>query len=120
MSTRYTTGPIPFTFGVPIPVQASLSLILGVNYGAVITTPGDLFDSQGFIDFSNTASLSAIEVLDAQGSAVPGFTVSSESGAVYPVPEPSTLALLGASALLSYALRQRAGALSPARSATRD
>lgn len=50
-------------------------------------------------NFSSTATLSGIEVVDANGNPVSGWTVSAASGTVYPVgapvPEPTTLALLG-------------------------
>ena len=46
-------------------------------------------------DFSSTATLAAIEVVDANGNVVHDVTWTSASGTIYPVPEPMTFAVLG-------------------------
>lgn len=56
-------------------------------------------NASGISDFSSTAILSGIEVYDSSGNLVSGWTVSSESGTVYPVPEPISMLVLGAGVL---------------------
>lgn len=60
----------------------------------------------GLCDFSSTLTLAGIEVRDANGNLVSGWTVTSDSGTVYPVPEPATFAIL-AGGLLALRRRRR-------------
>jgi len=75
---------LPFTFGAPLPVVTTSF------FGATVTAPddGSALTAAILADFSHTAYLSAIEVFDDQGQPVPGFAITSESGTLYPVPEP--------------------------------
>ena len=64
----------------------------------------DGMDYSGVSDFSATLTLSAIEIVDAQGNLVSGVTATSASGTRYnivtaPVPEPASFAVLGLSLL---------------------
>ena len=65
----------------------------------------------GSADFSATAVLEAILLFDASGNPVSGYTVTGESGTVYPtaapVPEPATLAALGLGAAALLRRRRR-------------
>jgi len=84
----------------------------------VVLNTFDLTDGQdysGTSDFSSTATLAGIQVVDAAGNPVTGWTVTSGSGTVYPMitpaatPEPGVTALLlGAGVPASLlALRRR-------------
>lgn len=75
-----------------------------VSYNTKDLTDGATYD--GTCDFSSTATLSQILVVDANGNPVSGVTFTSASGTVYPVPEPAPLAGLGLGALAL--LRRRA------------
>ena len=78
------------------------------------TYDGSLADGgtySGVSDFSATLSLTAIQVLDANGNPVSGVTVTSASGTKYPVnptPEPATVAALGLGALACVRRRKQA------------
>ena len=93
-----------FTYGVPFSIYGQLIAEVTFFGGA----------GTGSADFSHTATLSAIHVLDAKGTPVPGLTITSASGHVYPqaVPEPSLFAVFGLGAV-AFA-RRRKGA-SPTR-----
>ncbi len=61
------------------------------------------FSTQAFANFGDTATLTEILVFDGAGNLLPDVTITSASGTVYPlaaagmpVPEPSTLLLVGA------------------------
>ena len=82
------TTPIQFTYGTPFAFHAEMISNIIFAFGGFGT---------GLADFSNTARLSAVHVLDASGNPVTNFTLTSASGHQYlqPVPEPATLAALG-------------------------
>ncbi len=78
----------------------------------------DLTDGQdysGLSDFSSTLTLAGIEVLNANGQSVSGWTVTSASGTVYnqilpgaqEVPEPGTLALFAGISTVGTGLYRR-------------
>ena len=59
-------------------------------------------------NYSETARISSIEVLDQDGNVVPGVTVQSASGVVYPVvPEPASGVLTGAGVVALVVLGAR-------------
>ena len=63
----------------------------------------------GEANFSDTATLAGIEIVDANGNPVSGVTITSDSGTVYQevVPEPSTwAAVLAGAGLLTLVLRR--------------
>lgn len=98
---------IPFTFGDAFPVEMACSL------AASIASPsnGAGFFSTVLADFSRGAYLSAIEVHDGQGQPVSEFSIATESGVAYPVPEPSPRvagALVGAALGAVWRVRRRA------------
>jgi hypothetical protein len=93
---------LPFVFGEPFLVEITSALTTSIsapNDGAAIF---GLLDA----DFRAGAYLSSIEVYDDQGQPVPGFTLVSESGTAYPVPEPDTAAI-GGIACAALAARSR-------------
>lgn len=47
--------------------------------------------ASGVANFSSTVTLSGIEVVNANGDVVGGWSVTSDSGTSYPVPEPGTM-----------------------------
>lgn len=81
----------------------------------VVFDLSNLTDGQnysGTSDFSSTATLAGIQVVDASGKPVSGWTVTSGSGTVYPLlqdtPEPGVTALLFSLTLpASFLLRRR-------------
>ena len=81
-SYQYETALYPFVFGVPFTVQVSV----GANTVGI--------DDGGGIGMF-TASLDGITVLDQNHDPFTGYTITSQSGATYPLPEPSSIALLG-------------------------
>lgn len=72
----------------------------------------NLTDGQNYTsvsDFSSTVTLAGIEMFDANGNVVTGWTVTSGSGTVYPqaVPEPSSMLALAGLALPLLRRRRR-------------
>lgn len=69
----------------------------------------DGFSASGTSNFSSTATLAGIEIVDAEGNPVSGVTVTSGSGVTYAVvPEPSALAgVLAGAGLGGVLLRRR-------------
>jgi hypothetical protein len=79
---QYHTAFYQFSFGVPFTIQVSAN--------AQTVGVGDRFG-----EGSVSVFLDGITVLDQNGSPFTGYTIESESGATYPLPEPSSLLLLG-------------------------
>lgn len=84
----------------------------------VLRLPGESFHGQnysGTSDFSFTATLAGIQVVDAAGNPVSGWTVTSGSGTVYPkitpaaTPEPGVTTFLLATGIPAslLAIRRR-------------
>lgn len=63
--------------------------------------------ASGSANFGSTVTLSGIEVVDANGNTVGGWTVTADSGTNYPVPEPATMLTLGLGALAAVRRRRR-------------
>jgi len=65
----------------------------------------------GYSDFSSTLTLAGIEVLDANGNQVTGWTLESESGTVYngigSVPEPGSMLVIAVGAIGFLARKRR-------------
>jgi uncharacterized repeat protein (TIGR01451 family) len=66
---------IPFTFGVPVEFEVDFDAIAQITSWVA----GALVD----VDYSHSASLSAIAVTNSQGATVPSFTIQAESGTSY-------------------------------------
>jgi hypothetical protein len=81
-SFHYETAFYQFTFGVPFNVTLSA-------FAHSAGSPGDCCGA-GFAD----VNLDRIEVHDANGNPV-NYSITSESGAAYPTPEPTSVLLLG-------------------------
>lgn len=68
-------------------------------------------DRSGSGDFSQTITMTNIEMFDAAGNPFYDFTIDSDSGTVYPafnaVPEPATMAALGLGALAVFRRRRK-------------
>lgn len=84
--TYVGTVPLTFTYGVAFDISATLTARVDLPAAGL---------GGGQADFSHTATLAAIHVMDDQGQAVTGVTVTAASGTVYPVPEPASLLALG-------------------------
>jgi hypothetical protein len=89
---------VPFTFGELVLVEAEL--IVGAQAFADGDGPGELVVSTGVSDFWSTARWGGVAaVRDASGASLASWSVTSASGTDYaqafPVPEPTTVALLG-------------------------
>jgi hypothetical protein len=91
---------IPFGFGAPEDFQESLVADV-INYGgAAEMVP---FSYSGYANFADTVTLTDVEVTDSSGNPIPGVSIESESGTVYPLsalnavatPESGTLVLVG-------------------------
>lgn len=92
-----------FVFGTPLTVEWTFAAAIA---GCPWIGPCLWVDQPfvGVVDFSNTARLQPLVVLDGSGSAVEGASVVSDGGFSYevagtgptPVPEPASLLLLGA------------------------
>jgi hypothetical protein len=84
----FLSAPLPFTYGTPVKFQAGLLAEAFPDTGSPVTT-----------DFSTTAKLTGIRILDGGGHDVTDFVVQSASGTLYGptgvVPEPSTMLFVG-------------------------
>ncbi|MFZ5830771.1 MAG: PEP-CTERM sorting domain-containing protein [Planctomycetota bacterium] len=85
----------PFDFTVTLGVNASVN-------GSILDPPPHSVTGSAVGSFENTVTLTGMAVYEG-GVPVTSFAVQSQSGTAYPIPEPSTLALLGA-ALAGWAL----------------
>jgi hypothetical protein len=96
-------SPIAFHFGQPLYLQ---------TYFAAVTFPGPSILT-GTADYSHTALLTGLQVLDSSMSPAPNPTFASALGAQYSVngvaPEPGSLLLLGSglAALAAFRYRKR-------------
>ena len=99
-SRTFMTAPIAYTFGDTITIFMVLDTALIQQADGDGTTPliANLL-------YRNTATLTGLTVLDAQGVPISNYSISSESGTSYPlssVPEPSSAWLLVASGLILF------------------
>lgn len=94
-SGTFTSPPLAYTFGDPITISMSLRAAM-LQHAAATGAP--LFAE---LRYRNTATFTGLTVLDAQGSPVASYSISSESGTPYPrpVPEPGESWLLVAGGL---------------------
>jgi hypothetical protein len=94
------------------------NLILALNTTADCTNGGTIACS-AVADFSDTSRILGVEVLDSNGNIVPGATLTSSTGFVYPevssVPEPSSLILLSTALLGAYLLMRTLAKTKPAK-----
>ena len=107
LTGRLTTSAIP----ISRPIDLAVSIEAQIGFVG-LSELSDAFTTGGTVDFAETATLSDIEVFDANGNPVSDFTVSSQSGTHYPlssqvtgVPEPGTAALLLCGATSLAAIR---------------
>jgi hypothetical protein len=114
-TATFTSDPIPFIAGVPVNVEAILGAELElycvdafpVGFGCGSWSGG------AFSDFSHTATLTGITLVDSSGNPITDFTVSAASGTpldangVVAAPEPMTLCLLGTGLLWIRRMRRR-------------
>ena len=94
-SKTFTSPALAFTFGDPI--RISMGLLASMLQHA----DGDHSPLIASVLYRNTASITGLTVLDAQGSPITNYSISSESGANYAfVPEPGSAWLLGSGVLV--------------------
>jgi hypothetical protein len=91
---------VTFTFGKPVEFWAQLNTLITFDHAVI---------GESIADFSNTALLHSIQVLDSNGNDVKNWTVTTASGQSYipgaqAAPEPASIAALSLGAL---ALRRR-------------
>ena len=105
VDTTYATMDYPINGQSPQDVDVTFSAQFNLDTPNV----ADGSNIQGEANFSETATLAGIEVVDANGNPVSGVTITSDSGTVYPeiVPEPGTCALIVPAALLWFVARWR-------------
>jgi hypothetical protein len=89
---QFQTAFYSFSYGVPFTIQTS----------ADARTVGN---GDGFGTSTLDAELDKIFVLDQNGSPFFGYSITSQSGTAYPLPEPSSFDLLGTLAALVGGLR---------------
>jgi hypothetical protein len=58
-------------------------------------------------DFSSTITLAGMNVYDADGNLASGWSVNSASGTTYPVPEPTTMTILGLAAIAAIKRKRK-------------
>ena len=85
----------------------TVAIYLQAQFGAYPESDTDGSTDSGYSDFSDTATLSQIVVVDSHGNPVSGVTISSASGTVYPVPEPASIACMIPVAIFSITRRRR-------------
>ncbi len=86
-----------FTFGVPFKLSVNHAVSAGGSYNRL--DPPDFFQLDANASFEHTAILSGIAVTDRFGTPIANFSLSAESGTVYPlvaspVPLPAGIMLL--------------------------
>ena len=98
-----------------VPINGQNPQAINVSFGTgfrVDLTDGSIPDGSNIssmAQFSDTLTLTGIEVVDANGNPVSGVTITSDSGTSYPmdVPEPGTYVLVVSAALLWFVGRRR-------------
>jgi len=99
---------LPFTLGTLLPVDV---LLFGGVAFLDFANPNP-YNASGTADFSHTASLSQVEIVNAAGNPISGASISAASGTRYPlsplnvVPGPSTL-ILFVTGMLGMGLARR-------------
>jgi hypothetical protein len=89
MPIHYQTAFEEFTFGVPFS--------LGMN---ALVHPRNSFNDVGGVLGSMNVDIDGITILDQNHEPFSDYTITSESGTAYPLPEPSSVVLLGTLAAL--------------------
>ena len=85
-----------FVFGQPF----------GFDFHLIVAAVGYQGNSPGAALYESTASITGYAVADSTGAAVNTFTTTTESGHVYPVPEPTSVVLLAALIVLCATRRR--------------
>ncbi len=102
------------TFSLPIVPSDTVGIAASLNLNGFATIlPDNVGTNTMQADFTHTAIVTGLMVLDANGNPIPGVSVLAASGTNYnnlsPTPEPETLVLLGSSVLGLYIARVRRG-----------
>ena len=94
-SKTFTSPALAFTFGDPIRIN------MGLFAAMLQHADGDHSPLIASVLYRKTAAITGLTVLDAQGSPITNYSITSESGANYSfVPEPSSAWLLGTGVLV--------------------
>ncbi len=109
--TMVLSQPIPFTSGVPVDIEVALAA--NVYFGCNVTEPQKCvqWSASGETDYSHTAILSGIQLVDATGAPINTFTISSASGTSYGTngvtPEPFSFVLCLSAIVVFGVIRYR-------------
>ena len=111
-----TYSQLPFGQAVTPTINVeALGIVFGLDPSLVGTADDTIINANVDVDFGSTVELSSVLITDANGTPIPGVTISSQDGYTYPLnaanvatPEPGSLpALTLALAAMAFVLARR-------------